>query len=214
MVGRSRGRPEKSTGGAIPDEVLLDLVLQAFGKSGFDGTSVREIARELNVSHNLIPQRFGTKKKLWFAAVDYGFSRLEQELVREGEILGEDQLVVLRGLLAKTIELHATYPALLQIVNQEAGQPGPRLDYLVDTYINPAREFGDQWIAKLVAEGRLKAASGSLLYFLTIHGAGAMFALPGLTQRMGDQHGEARVKTIRRQAQQAADIIFNGLLPR
>jgi TetR/AcrR family transcriptional regulator len=50
MVSRTRGRPNKSGVSAIPDAVLLSLVLQAFGENGFDGTSIREIARQLNVS--------------------------------------------------------------------------------------------------------------------------------------------------------------------
>ncbi|MFT4676530.1 MAG: TetR/AcrR family transcriptional regulator [Patiriisocius sp.] len=214
MVSRTRGRPNKSGVSAIPDAVLLSLVLQAFGENGFDGTSIREIARQLNVSHNLIPQRFGTKKRLWFAAVDWGFGKLEEELVREGKSLGDDELVVLRGLFVKTIEIHAAHPALLQIVNQEASRPGPRLDYLFDTYLKPAREFGDQWMAKLVAEGRLKPTSGSLLYFLTIHGLGGLFALPALSERMADLDGDVRATSIREQAVLAAGIIFDGLLPR
>jgi hypothetical protein len=40
------------------------------------------------VSHNVIPQRFGSKKKLWDAAVDHGFGRVSEELIREAKTLG------------------------------------------------------------------------------------------------------------------------------
>jgi len=63
-----------------------------------------------------------------YAAVDYGFSRMSQEFVRAGESMGKDDLLVLRGLVARSIEIHAVHLALLQIINQEAGLPGPRMD--------------------------------------------------------------------------------------
>ena len=88
MVSRTRGRPLLSKGNAITGYKLLDAVLIAFGENGFDGTSVREIARGLQVSHNLIPQRFGSKKRLWYAAVDHGFGRVSEELIREAKTLG------------------------------------------------------------------------------------------------------------------------------
>ena len=122
MATRARGRPVQS---AVSDDNLLEAVLQSFAENGYDGTSVREIARGLDVSHNLIPQRFGSKETLWYAAVDHGFGRLIEDLMHEAETLGSDELLVLRGLVASCIELNALHPSLLQIINQEASQPGP-----------------------------------------------------------------------------------------
>ncbi len=81
MVTRARGRPAHS---AVSDDILLETALQSFGENGYDGASVREIARRLEVSHNLIPQRFGSKENLWYAAVDHGFGRLEKDLLARG----------------------------------------------------------------------------------------------------------------------------------
>ena len=146
MGARARGRPTQS---AVSDEVLLETALQAFAQNGFDGASVREIARRLNVSHNLIPQRIGSKEALWYAAVDHGFGRLERDLLHEAQALGKDELLVLRGLIRSFIEINALHPSLLQIITQEASQPGPRLDYLFKNYIKPVRDFGDAWLKRL-----------------------------------------------------------------
>ena len=62
------------------EEIALALA-QDFG--------VREIARRLDVSHNLIPQRFGSKEDLWYAAVDHGLGRAHQ--IRLGQRLAEDR---------------------------------------------------------------------------------------------------------------------------
>lgn len=204
---RTRGRPAHADGGAVDDAVLLDAVLAAFGENGFEGTSVREVARGLGVSHNLIPQRFGSKDKLWYAAVDHGFGRLSMQLIRAADDLGEDDVTVLRGLVARFIQLNATHPSLLQIINQEAARPGPRLDYLFDTYIKPVRDFGQEWLSRLADEGRISQNSVTLLYFLMTHGAGGLFALPALTERLGND-----TLSTDQQIKALTDILFDGLI--
>ncbi|MEN8722173.1 MAG: TetR/AcrR family transcriptional regulator [Alphaproteobacteria bacterium] len=210
MPPRPRGRPAEADGGAIEDSVLLDAVLRAFGEQGFDGTSVREVARELGVSHNLLPQRFGSKQVLWYAAVDYGFGRLGEDLAREADLLGDDDVTVLRGLVTKFIAVNADHPSLLQIINQEAAHPGPRLDYLFETYIQPVRDFGQTWLDRLAAEGKISQNSVTLLYFLMTHGAGGVFALPGLSGRLMGDTSALKADQIA----QAVDMIFDGLLSR
>ena len=211
MSTRARGRPAQS---AISDKDLLEAVLQSFAENGYEGTSVREIARGLNVSHNLIPQRFGSKEKLWYAAVDHGFEHLIRDLKQEAETLGDDELLVLRGLVASCIEINALHPSLLQIINQEASQPGPRLDYLFETYIKPIRDFGDAWLRRLADEGRVNRVSVTLLYFLITHGAGGMFVLPALTTRLGETFEGKKGPSIREEAENAMHMLFDGILPR
>jgi len=211
MGARARGRPTQS---AVSDELLLETALQAFAENGFDGASVREIARRLKVSHNLIPQRIGSKENLWYTAVDHGFGRLQRDLLHEAQALGNDELLVLRGLILSFIEINALHPALLQIINQEASQPGPRLDYLFKNYIKPVRDFGDAWLQRLTNEGRIVPISVTLLYFLMTHGAGGLFALPALTKRLRRGTRTNANESIRAQATNAVNILFDGLLPR
>ena len=214
MAARTRGRPAHNDSDVVSDEALLDAVLRAFGDTGFEGTSVREVARGLNVSHNLIPQRFGSKTRLWYAAVDYGFGALDRALVREGQALGEDQLVILRGLLVRVLELNALNPALLQIINQEASRPGPRLDYLFTRFIKPANDFTERWLTQLAADGRITKPAPGLLYFLINHGAGSLIAFPDLATRLGQKPAKKGPASIRKQAEAVVDLLFAGMLPR
>jgi AcrR family transcriptional regulator len=213
MTNRGRGRPPARGAPALSTTDLLDAALDAFAERGFDGTSVRELARDLGVSHNLIPQRLGSKEQLWFAAVDNGFSALAVELATVlAEDEGGDDITRLRALIVRFIEVNAKRPALLRIINQEASAPGPRLDHLYNNFIDPVREFGADLLSRLQASGRVRTNSVSLVYFLMTHGAGGPLALPGLAARFGYAIDPTDEEAVHRHALEATAVIFDGLI--
>jgi len=215
VVTRGRGRPPASDPEALPTELLLVAALDAFAERGFEGTSVRELARDLGVSHNLIPQRIGSKEDLWRAAVDHGFGHLMMAMTTTfDEGLPEDDLGRLRALVQRFVEANAARPALLRIISQEAVAPGPRFDYLYDNYIDPVRVFGADLMRRLQASGELRTDSVALMYFFMTHGAGGPLALPALAQRFGDVVDPNDPDAVRRHATEAVAVLFEGLRAR
>lgn len=189
------------------------MALDAFAELGFEGTSVREIARKLGVSHNLIPQRIGSKDELWRKAVDQGFGRLMIDLL--GALSGEDlpdDVERLRVVVTKFVEANASRPALVRVIAKEAVIAGPRFDYLFDNYIEPVRVMGDELLSRLHEKGQLRTGSVSLLYFFMTHGAGGPAALPGLAQRFGSGVDPDDPEAVRRHAEESVELIFRGLL--
>ncbi len=178
MTTRRRGRPPAGEPPALPTEQLLDAALDAFAERGFEGTSVREIARSLGVSHNLIPQRIGSKEELWRQAVDHGFGRLALHLAMALQDEAEDDVDRLRAVVVRFVEGNAARPAPLRIIQQEAVTRGPRFDYLFDNYIDPVRMFGAELMTRLWASGRLRSDSVALMYFFMTHGAGGRGSAP------------------------------------
>jgi TetR/AcrR family transcriptional regulator len=65
---------------------LLRAATVCFSRSGFEGTSMREIAETANVAQQLITYHFGTKEDLWAAAV----RQLHEEFLRTMEGLHFD----------------------------------------------------------------------------------------------------------------------------
>lgn len=206
-MARPRGRPAAGTADAGPgDAALLDAALRSFADRGYDGTSVRELARDLGVSHNLIPQRFGTKEQLWYAAVEHGFGTLFVDMLTVLEDPADDPLDRLEAMVVRFVESNATNPSLLRIINQEAANPGPRLDHLFDTYIGPVQHLGQALLDELHDAGRIRTKDVGLVYFLMMNGAGGPLALPALAARFGrpvtDPHAHAVT---------AVEVLFAGL---
>jgi AcrR family transcriptional regulator len=210
---RGRGRPPAGDPGSLPTEELLDAALEAFATLGFEGTSVREVARSLGVSHNLIPQRIGSKEQLWQAAVDHGFTRLAFALAEivTGPLPGDD-LATLRALVVRFVEAMGSRPALLRIIAREAATGGPRFDYLFDTFIVPVLIFGGDLLARLRVAGRLRTDSVALMYFFMTHGAGGPLALPAMARRFGLDIDPEDPASVHRHAEAAADLLFDGLV--
>jgi TetR/AcrR family transcriptional regulator len=212
---RPRGRPVAGDPSALSTEHLLEAALDAFAERGFDGTSVRELARALGVSHNLIPQRIGSKAELWRQAVDHGFGQLAVALASAlQDDPGDDDLARLRALVVRFVETNAARPALLRIITQEAASPGPRFDHLFDTYIDPVRIFGADLMTRLQAAGRLRTDSVALMYFFMTHGAGGPLVLPAIAERFGNVIDPSDAAAVRDHAQTAVDVLFDGLVVR
>lgn len=185
---------------------MLDMALDAFAQHGFEGTSVRSICRLLGVSHNLVHERYGSKENLWYAAIDHGFQSLAVELANAANEMPADPWQRLRAVLVRYVEVMAERPALIRLINAEAAHPGPRLDYIFDTYIAPSAAIADGAMEVLEREGRCRRLSGATLHLLVGHGAGGLVSLPALTARFGSDAGSPL-----EQARAAVDLVLDAI---
>jgi TetR/AcrR family transcriptional regulator len=184
---RRRGRPRADEAPASSDEILL-VALRSFADRGYDGTSVRELNQALGVSHNLINRRFGSKERLWRAAVDRWFGELIDALAPSANLTGTgDPLERVREFVVTFIEVNARRPEMARLMNVEASLGGPRLDYLFERFITPCLLPAATLATKLQAEGRMRPVPLGTMFFLITHGAtapaahGPLAALLGIT---------------------------------
>jgi len=182
---RRRGRPRANESPAPSDEILL-AALRSFADRGYDGTSVRELNQELAVSHNLINRRFGSKQRLWRAAVDRWFGELVDALAPSVNLTGAgDPLERLREFVVTFIEVNARRPEMARLMNVEASLGGPRLDYIFERFISPCLLPAATLAAKLQAEGKMRLVPTGTLFFLIAHGATAPAAHRPLAALIG-----------------------------
>src|SRR5260370_860760 len=119
-----RGRPRAEDSPASSDEILL-AALRAFATRGYDGTSVRELNKQLGVSHNLLNRRFGSKAQLWRATVDRFSGAAAAELAMA---VADDEggpRETLRRLIVRFIDVQARRPELARLMNVDEANDEP-----------------------------------------------------------------------------------------
>ena len=152
---RRAGRPANPTD--IPAEPeILARGLAAFAELGYDGASVRELARRLGVSHNFINDRYGSKEAFWRAVVDRSLAGQMAGLRAALAVEGEDDLARLRRLVHVFHQANVAAPDLRRILQYESMRGGPRLEYVFQDYLVPVREAVAPLVQRLIEEGRVR----------------------------------------------------------
>jgi AcrR family transcriptional regulator len=183
--GRLTGRPRTENAPATREQIL-DTAFRAFATHGYDGVSVRTLNRELGVSHNLIYQRFGSKRQLWYAAVDRAFGSQVSELARTFDPTLTDPLDQLNHAIRRFVRYSAEHPELLGLMNIEGRVESERLDYIYDNYVAPAVAPLGRLLEFLNSQRRIRPISLRALFFLIAHGAAAPFTLVPLACRLDE----------------------------
>lgn len=182
---RSVGRPPGATGDSTRSEIL-DAALRAFAAAGFSSMSVRELTRQLGISHNLVHHHFGSKEELWRAAIDHGVASTADEW---SEVLSQSvgsprSREVLRQVLESAIELLTKRPEVARIVTDESARPGPRLDYLYETYIGPMVEILSRFLSESRAFG-VRDVDSRIAALFVLSAVSAQFTHDALAEKLG-----------------------------
>jgi AcrR family transcriptional regulator len=205
---RPRGRPP--AGAEIDSAVLLRAALAAFAERGYDGVSVRQLARELSISHALLNARFGAKRELWFAAMNQVLTSLEQELRAVPRSPDTDDLAALRESIIRQVTFGATHPEVLRIMQHEGAIDSERIRFVTGRFVAPLKTLAERELERLAAAGRIRPISYAAFHYLITHGGGGPFASPAEAQLIGagPPRGPAE---IREHAEQIADVIIRGI---
>jgi AcrR family transcriptional regulator len=131
---------------AITRAALIHSALKLFGRTGFDGTSTREIAADAKANIGSIAYHFGGKEGLRIAAADYIVETIQAIAAQS---LGDTQPDVdtpeeAKAKLFATLERMVTFIAaspeageIVQFVLRELSSPSPALDRIYDGVFEP-----------------------------------------------------------------------------
>lgn len=151
--GRPAGRPREHDSAATR-RLLLDVALDAFAESGFDGIGTRELARRAGVGTTTLFHHFPSKEDLYRRAYEHGVS-LSYERYRQ-VATGADSLAdELRRILEAADAILAERPSIaLLAVRVQIDQERPSL-HLQD---RPAEvgSFRDDMVERAIARGELQ----------------------------------------------------------
>jgi AcrR family transcriptional regulator len=104
---------------------LLEEALLRFGRSGYHGVSVREIARAAGVQASSLYSHMASKEHLLLELMLIGHEE-HQQLLRDALLdSGNDPEDQIKRLVGAHVVMHATYPMLAKICNREMEALGP-----------------------------------------------------------------------------------------
>lgn len=201
----TRGRPR-----LLDDEVILTAALAAFSEHGFDAMSLRSLNRDLGVSYGMVNQRFGSKEKLFYAAVDHGFNRVfagATALAAE-EPPTSDDLEFLRFQVRAFLDASIVRPELLRLMNREGLTDTDRLDHIWTHHIEPRVRPLHRLLQSLAEAGVIQPVSTRSFFFALTHGATAPYTLTALSGRFDDLDGPFDPAE---HARLTADLLVDGL---
>jgi len=201
----TRGRPR-----LLDDEVILEAALAAFSEHGFEAMSLRSLNRDLGVSYGTVNQRFGSKERLFYSAVDLGFTRLFASVdeLAASEPAPPSDLEYLRLQLRVFLKAAIERPELLRLMNREGLTDTHRLEHIWAHHIEPRIRPLHALLRSLADEGTIRPVPTRSFFFALTHGATApntLTALSGHFDRFDgplDPVGHAHLM---------ADVLVDGL---
>ena len=182
---RLLGRPPGASGERTREEIL-QAALEAFAESSYDAMSVRELTRQLDVSHNLVHHYFGSKPALWRAAVDHALDRMIRELTTllEEAVGGPDPVATVRSGGERVMMLLARNPAVARILLDESARGGERLDYIYDRFLKPGMEVLKLFLASARGRG-LRDIDPRILSLFCMNVTATFFTQAALAKKLG-----------------------------
>lgn len=182
---RNRGRPPIRT-----DDEILRASLRSFAAVGFEAMSVRSLSTDLDLSHETIRQRFGSKRELYFAAADLGIAEFFATIaeVRAAEPAELDDIDELEVTIRSFLIAASRHPEIGRLVNHEGLEASERLEHLMRNAFEPGAEVLIALIVRLVERGEIRPTTARELFFLGQAGA-APFNLPQLSAAFDDIDG-------------------------
>src|ERR1700722_19764087 len=197
---------------AASQETILEAALEAFAQRGFDGVSVRELNRQIGVSHNLVHHYFGSKDALWRAAIDYGLNRVNEAWRLEDLGPDADPVEKMKVGLRRFLEVMAHSPSVQRILEYEAAIGGARLDYIAERYFVP---FLGPGLARFEETTEIEKRGLHLpsLALLIATGTTAFFTQAALARKIGGPDPFSK-DGIERHIRTMTTVLFYGVLGR
>jgi AcrR family transcriptional regulator len=191
----------------LPESEVLAQGLQAFAELGYDATSVRELAKRLEVSHNFINDRYASKAGFWRAVIKEAMGpRMARMVTMVSDGTGTDE-ERLRHIVAELYRDAADLSVMNRIIADESGRDSDRLDYLTEHFIAPVFELWRPLLTRLLPDVPPETV------FFAITGPALALTHEPMARRLSGTDEVSPAERAAR-AEDLARLVLNGLLPR
>ena len=157
---------------------IIAAAREAFSAIGFEGASLRSVAKEAGAPHQLATYYFKTKEELWMAVMDElanGFFDQLGERIRGLE--GVDAATKLRLVVREFVKYSAENPQLHRLMTMEGRKESERLIWLIKRHITRFFAISTRLIGEAQALGAVRPGDAGQLHYCAIGIATAAFSL-------------------------------------
>ncbi|MGW6094165.1 TetR/AcrR family transcriptional regulator [Streptomyces sp. NPDC055157] len=195
----------------LDEREILRRGLDTFAELGYAATTVRELARRLDASHNFINDRYGSKENFWRAAVDYALQDTQPVL---NQLLAEcrDDDERLRKVVVQLYRLAANASGLNRLMSDESTRDSSRLDYLHQRFVKPFWDSIEPTVNSLMAAGRIPRVPAHILYF-AVTGPALALAQDPIADRLNSAASPTAEQDRSSMADALSGLVLHGLLP-
>jgi TetR/AcrR family transcriptional regulator len=161
---------------------MLEAALRIFAMRGFDGVSLRDIAEEAGTTHGLIRHYFGTKERLWQAAVDHAVARYAAALIPVAKRAAEhthDPILATKEGIRQFILISAHNPDIVRLILHEGSRGGERLEYALSQF-EPVGQVMAPMLIRVQQHGYLRHYDDRNFFLLLLTAGAVPFALSAL----------------------------------
>lgn len=213
MLGkRRRGRPSRPA----PDteetkERLLEAAIGLFARHGYEAVTTVDIAKAANFTQSMVHYHFGSKEKIWRAAVTSLMRRrgpmFAPTRLKHADL---DPLAKLEMLIRNLAAANAAEPDYARIVMLESISNSDRLEWLIDEFIAPGFEVFDDAIKEAQQLGLIRDLPVHDLTNIVTSAVSLTFSLGPVVQRVYgvDVGSEAYLSSL---SSSIIDVLFVGL---
>lgn len=153
---------------------ILQAALDCFASYGFEAASIRRIAEDAGVMHQLVVYHFKTKEQLWREVVGYIFEKhyggaLDGYFQTLADIEHESgPAAALRAMIEGMVDFTAKCPQFHRISTFEGKSENSRFFWLIENYALPYYKFGTGLIKRAQAAGAVIGGHPGRLYYSII----------------------------------------------
>ncbi len=148
---------------------ILASALDVFATSGFEGASLRRIADQAGVMHQLVVYHFKTKEALWRSVITSILGdNAERFAVWRERAQAESPAGALRIMLREFVAFTAHTPEFHRIATFEGRADNARIRWLIEAYMRPYFEFSTGLIREAQAAGAARAGDPGQLHYAVI----------------------------------------------
>lgn len=168
---RSRGRPACSDAGGA--DALLRSARGAFARSGYEATSVREIARASGVDPALVAHHYGSKEALWIAVVDQIADDVAPMVAKTAalrEISGLGPRARVEGAVSILIDQVFLTPDVGMFFSTAATETGERLNLLIERVVRPFHDVFVPLLIDAIDAGEISRQDPDIMFTMLANG--------------------------------------------